>query len=94
MTYQWTLKDSEKHTYYADAPNASYYSPHLIFYIKSYKNTEGVKEVLDSVDNLYKFYYETIKNINQEDQSVLKIQTDEIIKGLTTDFEVHRYLLL
>ncbi len=86
-TYTWQMNDSEKEERFEDAPSNSYFSPHLIFYIKNYKSNEGVKNVLGSIDNLYKFYYETIKNINKTDQTELKKQTDLLVKGLTTDFD-------
>jgi hypothetical protein len=86
-TYTWQLLNSEKEESEEFSPNVSYYSPHLIFYIKSYKNSSGVQKILGSIDDLYAFYYETTKNINKEDQSELKSKTKELTNGLTTDFE-------
>lgn len=85
--YTWQMLDSEKQDVFAGAPEFSYYAPHLIFYIKNYKNTFGTHNVLGSVDNLYNFYYETVKDINKADQSELKRQTLELIKDKQTDFE-------
>jgi len=86
-TYTWQLNDSEKEERFEDAPSNSYFSPHLIFYIKNYKAVEGVQNVLGSVDNLYSFYYKTIKDINKTDQSQVKIQTNELTKGLASEFD-------
>lgn len=85
--YTWQLLNSTKVDYFDEAPNPSYYLPHLIFYIKNYTNDTGKQEVLGSIDNLYKYYYNTIKDINKADQTALKTQTLELIKGLTTDSE-------
>ncbi len=85
--YTWQLLNSTKVDYFEDAPNPSYFLPHLIFYIKNYTNDSGQQEVLGSVDNLYKYYYQTLKDINKTDQSALKMQTDNLTKGLTTDSE-------
>jgi hypothetical protein len=84
--YNWELKNSEKEEPFDEAPPISYYSPHLIFYIKSYKNNNGVQKVLGSVEDLYKFYYETTKDINKSDETVLKAKTDELTKGFSNDF--------
>ncbi|WP_298221487.1 DUF3857 domain-containing protein [Flavobacterium sp.] len=85
--YSWQLTDSDKEEVFESAPSLSYYSPHLIYYIKNYRNDSGTQNVVGSVDNLYKFYYQTIKDINKTDQSSLKTQTQELIKGLTTELE-------
>jgi len=85
--YTWQLLNSTKVDYFEDAPNPSYFLPHLIFYIKNYTTDSGQQEVLGSVDNLYKYYYQTLKDINKTDQSALKTQTETLIKGLTTDAE-------
>ena len=85
--YTWQLLNSTKVDYYDDAPNPSYFLPHLIFYIKNYTTSIGKQEVLGSIDNLYKYYYQTVKNINKTDQTALKQQTDILIKGLTTNSE-------
>ena len=65
----------------------SYYSPHLIFYIKKYKDSTGQQKVLGSIDDLYRFYSHTLKDINKENQSALQLETISIIKGETTDYE-------
>ncbi len=85
--YTWQLLNSTKVDYYKDAPNPSYFLPHLIFYIKNYTTSMGKEEVLGSVDNLYKYYYQTVKEINKTDQTSLKKQTELLIEGLTTNSE-------
>ncbi len=85
--YTWQLLNSTKLDFFDDAPNPSYFLPHLIFYIKNYTTDLGKEEVLGSIDNLYKYYYQTIKDINKTDQTAVKNQTELLIKGLTTDSE-------
>lgn len=81
--YTWQLLNTAKEEKENGSPGPSYYSPHLIFYIKNYKTTTGTQNVVGSVDNLYHFYAETIKNINKEDQTQVKEKTAELINGLT-----------
>lgn len=87
VIYNWESSDNEKEENFEDAPNISYYSPHIIFFIKSYKNTTGIQNVLGSVDNLYKFYCQTIKDINLADETAVKEQTMQLINGVATDLE-------
>lgn len=88
--YTWQLKDMPKEEFFENAPNLSYYSPHLIFYIKNYKTATGTKNVLGSVNDLYNFYWKTVKNINKTDQTALKELTDGLTKGLTNDLDKTR----
>ena len=85
--YTWQLLNSSKVEFFDQAPSPSYFLPHLIFYIKNYTNDLGKQEVLGSIDNLYKYYHQTIKDINKTDQTAVKNQTESLIKGLSTDFE-------
>jgi hypothetical protein len=88
--YTWQLLNSTKVDYFDKAPNPSYFLPHLIFYIKNYTNDSGKQEILGSIDNLYKYYYQTIKDINKTDQTAVKNQTEVLIKGISSDFEKTR----
>lgn len=85
--YTWQMADSERDEMLEDAPSRSYYSPHLIFYIKNYKNDKGKQDVVGSIENLYKFYYQTVSGINKTDQTALKNFTLDLIKGMSTDSE-------
>ena len=90
--FSWEMTNSSPEENVAGAPAFSYYSPHLIFYIKNYKAGNSTKSVLGSVENLYRFYYETVRDINKSDESELKSQTDLLIKGLTSDSEKARVI--
>jgi hypothetical protein len=85
--YTWQLLNSTKVDFFEEAPNPSYFLPHLIFYIKNYTVDSIKHEVLGSVDNLYKYYYKTLKDINKTDQATLKNHTEQLISGLSTDAE-------
>ncbi|WP_371414650.1 transglutaminase domain-containing protein [Flavobacterium sp. 140616W15] len=85
--YSWQMVNIEKEEKESSSPNFSYYSPHLIFYIKNYKNNSGTQNVVGTIDNLYRFYAQTIKDINKQDQTQVKEKTAELITGLTKDFD-------
>ncbi|MHC0440125.1 transglutaminase domain-containing protein [Flavobacterium sp. 3-210] len=83
--YSWQMLNTEKEEKESDSPTFSYFSPHLIFYIKNYKNASGTHNVVGNIENLYRFYAQTIKEINKEDQTTVKEKTAELITGLTKD---------
>lgn len=85
--YSWQLINSSKEEYFDQAPPLSYYSPHLIFFIKNYKTAIGSNSVLGSVDDLYKYYFKTIKDINKSDETAIKSLTEELIKDAKTETE-------
>ncbi|MFB9078681.1 transglutaminase family protein [Flavobacterium procerum] len=85
--YTWLMLNTAKEEKEKDSPAFSYYSPHLIFYIKSFKNDSGIQNVVGNINNLYRFYSETIKDINKQDQTQVKEKTNELISGLTTDYD-------
>jgi hypothetical protein len=88
--YTWQMLDSKPDESFSDAPSRSYYSPHLIFYIKNYKTEKGTQDVVGSIENLYKFYYQTVKDINKKDQTALQHFTLDLIKNINSDFEKTR----
>lgn len=83
--YSWQMLNTEKEEKENDSPSYSYFSPHLIFYIKNYKDNSGTHNVVGNIDNLYRFYAETVKDINKEDQTAVKEKTAELISGLNKD---------
>lgn len=84
IVYKFRVKDLEPVQYYPDAPGNSYYSPHVLFYIEKYTNSEG-KEItyLADADALYQLNYSFIKNINKEMGPELKRIVDSLTDGLT-----------
>jgi hypothetical protein len=83
--YSWQMLNTEKEEKENNSPGFSYFSPHLIFYITNYKIASGIQNVVGSIDNLYRFYAQTIKEINKEDQTPVKEKTAELIAGLNSD---------
>lgn len=90
--YTWEMTDLGKERFEPDGPNRSYYSPHVIFYLRNYRNSKGVQPVLGTVENLYSFYRQNLRNINQADETALKTQTDQLVAGLSSDSEKVRVL--
>ncbi|WP_276134294.1 DUF3857 domain-containing protein [Polluticoccus soli] len=89
ITYTWIAENLSKFNIYEDAPNTSYYLPHLLLYIDSYKPTrnESPKKVFGTVDDLNSFYYTFIKDVNTKPDEHLKKLVAEITKDAASDKE-------
>jgi transglutaminase-like putative cysteine protease len=88
-TYTWVAENLRKFNIYEDAPDASYYLPHLLLYIDSYKGgkDESPRKMFGTVDDLHKFYYTFIKDVNTRPDEHLKKLVAEITKDAASDKE-------
>lgn len=85
--YKWTLTDIKPLKYENNAPGYLYIVPHINFYIKNYVVDNQTNNVLGNIDNLYAYYKGFIKDLNKEEDSLLKNLTVEITKNKKTDEE-------
>lgn len=73
---------------YGDAPSRAYYEPHVIIYIASYKDEHGATvHFLGSTDDLYKWNYSFIKEINSQPNTVLTHLADSLTAGIVSNKE-------
>lgn len=86
-TYTWVAERIGKYNYYEDAPDMSYYLPHLLVYIDSYKpgKDESPKKVFGTVTDLHNFYYGFIKDLNAKPDEHLKKLVADITKDAAGD---------
>lgn len=89
ITYTWVAENLSKYNLYDDAPGGAYYLPHLILYIDSYKPTgdESTQKVFGTVEDLNRFYYSFVKDVNTKPDEHLKKLVAEITKDADTDKE-------
>lgn len=73
--------------YFASSPSISYYAPHVIVYIASYKKDDAVNPVFGSVDELYKWNAHFLEGINTAPDAALKQLADSIGKGKSSSRE-------
>ncbi|MFL9832344.1 DUF3857 domain-containing protein [Flavobacterium sp. ST-87] len=85
--YKWTLTDIKPLKYENNAPGYLYIVPHINFYIKNYVIDNQTNNVLGNIDNLYSYYKGFIKDLNKEEDTLLKNLTLEITKNKKTDEE-------
>lgn len=88
-TYTWTTEDLGSYNIYDDAPDVSYYLPHLVLYIDSYKisDGEGQQKMFGTIGDLNRFYYKFIKDVNTKPDEQLKKLVADVTKGANSDRE-------
>jgi len=85
--YTFSAIDIPALQHYPDAPESPYYATHVIFYIeKTVENGQWVN-FLSSPDDLYRYNFQYIKNINKSIGPDLKHLTDSLTAKAKTDDE-------
>lgn len=84
--YEFTADFQKPKDDFRDGPPRSHFEPHVIFYIASYMNDEGKKVgFLANVDDLYKWNYNFLKDINTSPSPVIKHLADSLTKGIASE---------
>jgi hypothetical protein len=86
-TYTWKKTLPEKYRSEDDDPGLSWYAPHVVVYIKEYKNMGKTVPYLDGPQGLYNWYYTFIEDINKEEDPALRKIVDTLVNGATSEFE-------
>ncbi|MFC0518712.1 DUF3857 domain-containing protein [Mucilaginibacter angelicae] len=84
--YTFQYKNCPADKSYDDAPGFAWYSPHVVFYIGSYKNNQGSStSYLSNVNDLYRLSYNYIKAVNNQTNPELKHIVDSLTKGVSSE---------
>ena len=79
--YKWAVANYKAVKQYGDAPDDSYYEPHVILYVSNYVVDNVSKPFLSNLDELYKWNYSFTKNLNVTPDDNLKKIVDSLIRG-------------
>ncbi|HMK24869.1 MAG TPA: DUF3857 domain-containing protein [Chitinophagaceae bacterium] len=90
ITYLFRVNNLPKELNYPDAPDNSYYSLHVIFYIENYKDGDKTVSYMANLDDLYRLDWSFIKDINKEASPELKNITDSLVNGVSSTEEKAR----
>lgn len=86
VVYEFTATNQKYKDRFGNAPSRSYYEPHVIYHIASYKNEDGQQvNFLGNVDDLYKWNAGFLKDINTQPSAVVKHLADSLTTGLKTE---------
>lgn len=86
-TYKWSLNNIKPLKYEDNSPGYLYIVPHINFFIKDYVVENQTTPVLGDIDKLFSYYKDFVKNLNKEEDTVLKNLTLEITKDKITEEE-------
>lgn len=87
--YKWTAKNIAKIEREPNAPDHSYFSPHVIVFINKVLDTEGnvTQNVLTDTEDLYNWYISLVKDVNTSTDSSLKKLVADLTANATNDTE-------
>ena len=86
--HTWELQNIKAFKYESGAPTYKKIFPHVVPIIASYKVKEDTIKLADTVDDLYKWYYNLTKDINKDAASLeLTNVVERITENKPNDFE-------
>ena len=86
ITYRFTASNVPAYKEFGNVPSVWYYFPQVITYITSYKLPNAKKQVdmIANTDDLYKYMYKHVRNLNMKDDTTLDKIVATITKGDVT----------
>lgn len=85
--YKWTLSNYKGEDDFGNAPDDSYYVPHIIIYVASFEDGDGAHEYLNNLDDLYKWNFSFTKELNVSPDPALQKIVDSLIAGKKNETE-------
>ncbi len=88
VIYTWELKNMNKFKYESNSPTYKKIFPHIVPIITSYRTKNDTVALANEVDDLYKWYYSLVKNINKDapDEELVAVVND-LTANKPNDFE-------
>ncbi|WP_165824018.1 transglutaminase-like domain-containing protein [Pseudochryseolinea flava] len=78
VTYEWFAENMPASKSEDNSPSARYYVPHVVCYVKSFETKKGKVNVLSDLNDLYRWYYTFIKDLNKESSPELTSIVEKI----------------
>jgi transglutaminase-like putative cysteine protease len=85
--YTWIAHNPGKIKNDDDAPDMSYYAPHIVVLLDSYMQNGVEKKVMSDSTAIYGWFYSMVKDVNTTVSPEVKKLVDSITAGATTDVE-------
>jgi hypothetical protein len=85
--YTWSATNIKGFQGEAQSESVLYYVPHIILYIKNYIDNGKQVNILNDVNDLYKWYASLVDEIEDKDLNKVYAIADNITKGLTSKSE-------
>lgn len=85
--YTWSVDNMNGFQGEAQSESVLYYLPHIILYIKSYEEKGKTNNVLNDVNDLYKWYASLVDRIDEKELKKVHVIADEITKSISNQKE-------
>jgi len=86
-TYTWQASDTRKYQLEDESPNIRYSEPHVVVRIDQYTFSGQTKKILHGPEDLNRWYYSMVKDINKQPTPALKHIVDSLIQGQTSELD-------
>lgn len=86
-TYTFKVENYSGISSYPDAPDEAYYATHIVFFITGFEKDGKLQSFLSSPEDLYRYNYNFIRNINKEPSTELKSITDSLVRTANSERE-------
>lgn len=80
--YRWTLKNYKSVDNFGNAPDSRYFQPHIIVYVTSFEGNDGPQPFLNTLNDLYKWNYSFLKDLNNSEDPAMRKIVDSITNGV------------
>jgi len=80
--HTWVLKNHTPISYFKNRPSASYFIPHVIFFIKSYKFKEEVIPILPELKYLCNWYWKLTSDVRNYKSTACTDMALSIVEGI------------
>jgi hypothetical protein len=85
--YKWTLTKYKGEDYFSNAPDNSYYEPHIIVYVSGFEEDNKSHNFLNNLDDLYQWNVSFTKDLNRTGDAALQKIVDSLVEGKKTETE-------
>ena len=87
ILYRWTADNLPIPPRDANAPEASYYLPHIVFFVQEAAVNGHTRKLLSGVPELYTMYADFVRRIDRHPSPALQHRVDSLVTGATTEEE-------
>ncbi len=88
--YEWTVKNMPAIVREDQSPKYSYFVPLVLFYVSAIKEKDRTVPVLSGLDDLHSWYYETIRQIDEQPTPQLTEVVKKMIVPGDTEMDIVR----
>ncbi|WP_310392725.1 DUF3857 domain-containing protein [Hymenobacter sp.] len=87
VIYRWTAENLPSPPRDDDAPEASYYLPHLVFFVEEAPVAGQMRKLLAGVPELYAMYADFVRRIDRRPSAALQQRVDSLVAGAPNEEE-------